>query len=33
MVTLHKSDFVFQQNAVNHKLTNSQFGHSGTKFT
>jgi hypothetical protein len=30
METLHKSDFV-KQNAANHKLTNSPFGHSGIK--
>jgi hypothetical protein len=32
VATLHKSDFV-KQNIANHKLTNSLFGHSGTKIT
>jgi hypothetical protein len=32
VATLHNSDFV-KQNAANHKLTNSPFGHSGTKIT
>jgi hypothetical protein len=32
VATLHKSDFV-KHNEANHKLTNSSFGHSGTKIT
>jgi hypothetical protein len=32
MATLHKSNFV-KQNAANHILTNSPFGHFGTKIT
>jgi hypothetical protein len=32
MATLHKSNFV-KQNAANHLLTNSPFGHSETKIT
>jgi hypothetical protein len=30
--SLQRSDF-FQQNEANYKLTNSPFGHSGTKIT
>jgi hypothetical protein len=31
--SLHTSDFVQTQNEANQKLTNSHFGHSGTKIT
>jgi hypothetical protein len=32
IATLHKNDFI-KQNAANHKLTNSHFGHSVTEIT